>query len=157
MLDAVGTRNATEQSTDAPEITSGYDDDFREIVVVSAPLRTSERHEQPPILIPSQVEAPTWEMLLQMSAGNVPDTKLTLVWAYKDLLALHLIVEETGECLVRVNDRVEAIYDSCRNLIQRIRTPPGLYVTEVRPTWGLAAHRDLFLVTLDDREQSVGR
>ena len=155
MLDAVATRAATEQSADTPEIVSGYDDDFKEIVVVSAPTRTSERQEQDSIFVPSQIESPSLEMLEQMAAGNVPDSKMMLVWARKDLEELHLIVPETGECLVRVNDRLVSIRDKCMNLIQAIRSPPGLYVTEVRPTWGIAGHRDLFVVTLDDREQGV--
>ncbi len=157
MLDAVATRAATEQSPDVPEITSGYDDDFKEVVVIttSKGRRESERKEQDPLIIPSQIESPTFEALQQMSAGNVPDYKMVLIWARKDLECLSLIVPETGELLIRVNDRVEAIYDRCMNLIQRIRTPPGLFVTEVRPTWGIAGHRDLFLITLDDREQGV--
>ncbi len=155
MLDAVATRNETEQSTDVPALVSGFDDDFKEVVVFSSPQRTSGRLEQEPILIPSQIESPTFEALQQMSAGNLPDYKMTLVWARKDLEELDLIVPETGECLVRVNDRLVALYDKCMNLIQEIRTPPGLYVTEVRPTWGIAGHRDLFLITLDDREQGV--
>jgi len=157
MLDAVATRAVTEQSPDAPEVTGGYDDDFKEIVVVSNPTRTTQRKEQEPLFIPSQIEAPTFEALMQMSAGNVPEFKLSLVWARKDLEAMSLIVPETGECLVRVNDRVVSIRDKCMNLIQTIRTLPGLYVTEVKPTWGLAGHRDLFIVALDDREQGVAK
>jgi len=157
MLDAVATRAALEQSTDVPEITSGYDDDFKEIVVVSNPTRTTERQEQDPILIPSQIEDPTFRALMQMSAGNIPDTKLELVWARKDLECLSLIVPETGVPLIRVNDRVASIRDRCGSPIMRIFTPPGLYVTDVRPTWGIAQRGDLFIVTLDDREQGVQR
>jgi hypothetical protein len=156
MLDAVATREETEQSDDVPELVSGFDDDFKEVIVFSSPAgRTSGRLEQVPLFIPSQIESPSFEALQQMSAGNMPDYKFTLVWARKDLECLNLIVPETGECLVRVNDRVVSIRDKCLHVIQTIRTPPGLYVTEVRPTWGIAGHRDLFLVTLDDREQGV--
>ncbi len=85
MLDAVATRAETEQSPDVPQLVSGFDDDFKEVVVFTNPTRTSGRLEQDPILIPSQVESPTFEMLEQMSAGNLPDFKITLVWARKDL------------------------------------------------------------------------
>jgi hypothetical protein len=150
MLDAVATRELSE-----PSIASGFDDDFREIVVFSAPQRESAKQERPPLFIPSQIESPTLEMLMQMGAGNTPDSKVTLVWARKDLVARDLIVPETGETLIRVNDRVVAIRDKCMNLIRKIRTPPGLYITEIRPTWGMAALGDLFVVTLEDRQQGV--
>lgn len=150
MLDAV----ATAAATGGGLVSSGFDEDFKEIVVLSTPKRTDERQEQESIFIPSQIESDSYEMLVQMSAGNMPDTKAQLVWARKDLVELGLIVPETGECLVRVNDRVVSIRDNCKNVLLSVRTPPGLYVTEVRPTWGLSSVGDLFIVTLDDREQA---
>lgn len=151
MLDAVATR----AQTDGPAITSGYDDDFREIVVVSTPNRISERQEQDSIFIPSQVEDPVFDQLQQFSAGNLVDFKMTLVWARKDLECAGLLVPDTGECLVRSSDRLVSIRDKCMNVVHAIRTPPGLYVVEVRPLFGLAQRKDLYLVTLDDREQGV--
>lgn len=156
MLDAIATRAATEQSADVPEITSGFDDDFKEIVVVTVNgKRKLERKESPSFFVPSQIESPTFEALVQMSAGNIPNTEMTLVWARKDVESLGLIVPDTGECLVRVNDRIVSIRDRCGHLVQKIREPQGLFVTQVRPTWGLAGQRDLFLISLADREQGV--
>ncbi len=49
------------------------------------------------------------------------------------------------------------IYDLAGNLVQAIRTPPGLYVTEARPIgFGLyraKPSRNLLLVTFSDRPQ----
>lgn len=154
MLDAVAIRAVT-NSTGSTPIESGYDDVFKDIVVLSTPKRTEQRKEQESIFIPSQIENPSYEALTQMSAGNIPDSKITLAWAVKDIAAMDLIVPETGECLVRVNDRVVSISDNCKNVLLKVRTPPGLFVTEIRRTWGMASMGDLFLVTLDDREQSI--
>jgi hypothetical protein len=146
-LDAVATR-----------ADGDYDDVLKEVrVTTEAGVRTPGRQEQPTVLIPSQIELPTLEALVQMSAGNMPDMKLTAVWAMKDLERLGLVVPETGELLVRVADRIVSVRenDECKRVIQVVRTPPGLYVTNVQPVFGMAATRDLFLVTLDDREQTT--
>jgi hypothetical protein len=150
MIDAVATRVERGPSN----IQSGYDDDFGEIVVVSAPSgsRQSEKLEQPSMFIPSQIENPVFDILQQMSAGAQLDTKLKLVWAYKDLVALDLMTE-SGEPLVRTNDRLVSIRDRQMRLIETIRTPPGLYVTEVLPLFGIAQRRDLYIVSFEDRKQ----
>lgn len=152
MLDAVATRIEHGPAN----IESGFDDDFGEIVVVSTPsgTRQSEKLEQPPIFIPSQIENPVFDILQQMNTGAQLDTKLVLVWAHKDLVALDLITP-TGEPLVRANDRLVSIRDKRMRLVEAIRTPPGLYVTEVRPLFGVAQRRDLFLISFEDRKQGA--
>jgi hypothetical protein len=40
----------------------------------------------------------------------------------------------SGDALVRPGDRLAALYDKAGALVQAVRTPPGLYVTEARPT-----------------------
>jgi len=151
MLDAVATRAETGPSS----LQSGFDDDFQEIIVVSSATgqRQNDRLEQPSIFIPSQVEDPVFDVLRQMATGGQLDTKLTLVWACKDLEALGLLVPDTGEPLVRQSDRLVSIRDRCMNVIQTVRTPPGLYVQEVRPLWGVAQRRDLWVVSFKDRTQ----
>lgn len=149
MLDAVATRAET-----GTGFSAGFDDDFQEIVVVSTPQgRKTDRDELASVFIPSQIEDPTFDVLRQLAGGAQLDTKLTVVWAMKDLLALGLVVPETGEPRVRQNDRLVSIRDKHMNLVQAIRTPPGLYVLEVRPTWGVAQARDLFVVSFQDRQQ----
>ena len=62
----------------------------------------------------------------------------------------------TGDALLRVNDRLVAIYDLAGRLVQAIRTPPGLYATEVQPqSFGLGLCRNLLLATFEERELGV--
>ncbi|NVJ28865.1 hypothetical protein HUW62_47535, partial [Myxococcus sp. AM011] len=65
-----------------------------------------------------------------------------------------------GDALIRPSDRLGALYDVTGALVQAVRTPPGLYVTEARPT-GFGLHRrrprrNLLLVTFNDRPQARG-
>lgn len=150
MLDAVATRAATK----APTITKGFDDDFKEVVVVTTNgARIVERKEQDSIFIPSQVEVDAFEALQMMTTGNSPNTTIRIVWAFRNLEEMGLIDPETGDCLVRVNDRLVSFCDDCRNRFAVVRTPPGLYVTQLQPTFGISNTRDLLIVTLEDREQ----
>lgn len=152
-IDAVRTR----AEHGPAQIQSGFDDDFDEIVVVSQPsgTRQSDRLEKAAVFIPSQVEDPTFDVLRQLAAGGQLDTKLSLVWAMKDLEALGLLARGTGEPLIRSGDRLVSLRDRTMRIVQTIRTPPGLYVTEVRPAWGIAQHRDLFVVSFQDRTQGT--
>jgi hypothetical protein len=153
MLDAVGTR----AEHGPAQIQSGFDDDFQEIFVVESTegARQNERLEQPSLFIPSQIEDPVFDILRQLATGAQLDTKLSLIWACKDLEALGLLVPETGEPVVRSSDRLVSIRDKSMGVVQVVRTPPGLYVTEVRPLWGLAQRRDLFIVSFEDRKQGA--
>jgi hypothetical protein len=67
-----------------------------------------------------------------------------------------LVDPATGDALLRVNDRLVAIRDLGGALVQAVRTPPGLYATEVQPTsFGLGLSRNLLLVTFEERELGV--
>lgn len=151
-LDAIATRAET-----PAQLASGFDDDFGEIVVVSTPQgeREIERLEQEPVFIPSQIENPVFDILRQLATGAQLDTKLTLVWAVKDLEAMGLLVPSTGEPAIRQNDRLVSIRDKDMRMVQVIRTPPGLYVSEVKPLFGIAQRRDLFIVAFEDRQQGA--
>jgi hypothetical protein len=152
MLDAVATR----AEHGPAQIQSGFDDDFQEIVVVEAlGVRHDDRLEQTSIFIPSQVETPVFDILRQLATGSQLDTKLNLIWAVKDLEAMGLIVPGTGEPVVRPSDRLVSIRDKNMKMVQIVRTPPGLYVSEVRPLWGIAQRRDLFVVSFEDRKQGA--
>ena len=72
-----------------------------------------------------------------------------------------LVDEVSGDALIRPGDRLGGIYDRANNLVQAIRTPPGLFVTEARPI-GFGLHRiqprrNLLLVTFQDRQLAAGR
>ena len=141
----------------AGPLVSGYDPDFKETLVFDeANTRRDARTEMPPILIPCQVEVGTFEMLNQMTSGNSPNTKITLVFHFRDLERMDLINPSTGEARLRVNDRLVAIRDFEKNLVQAVRTPPGLYAKEVQPqSFGLGQARNLLLVMFEERELGI--
>lgn len=141
----------------AGPITSGYDPDFKETVVLEdAGPRRDARREMPPLLIPCQVEVAAFETLRQLASGNSPDSRVTLVFHFRDLERMGLVDPASGDALLRVNDRLVAIRDLAGALVQAVRTPPGLYATEVQPqSFGLGRSRNLLLVTFEERELGV--
>lgn len=142
----------------AGPIASGYDPDFKETVVFTAPggERVDARTEKPAIRVPCQVEVGVFEALQQLAAGNTPNSRIVLVFHFRDLERMGLVDPGTGESLLRVNDRLVAIHTIKGELVQAIRTPPGLYASEVQPqSFGIGLSRNLLLVTFDEREVAV--
>ncbi|MBI4508734.1 MAG: hypothetical protein HY698_03795 [Deltaproteobacteria bacterium] len=135
-------------------LVSGYDPDFKETVVLDdAGARRDARQEMPPMLVPCQVEVGAFEALQQLATGTSPNSRVVLVFHFQDLERMGLVDAASGDALIRVNDRLVAIHDVAGNLVQRVRTPPGLYATEVAPqSFGLGSARNLLLVTFDERE-----
>lgn len=141
----------------AGTLTSGYDSDFKETVVIDdGAARRDARREMPPIRIPCQVEVGVFEALQQLAAGASPNSLVTLVFHFRDLERLGLVDPASSDALLRVNDRLVAIHDQAGRLVQAVRTPPGLYATEVQPqSFGLGRARNLLLVTFQERELGV--
>lgn len=141
----------------------GYDDDFKEPALLDTGDAIGERvrREHPPVLLPCQVESEAFEALQSFAAGNSPRTHARLVFHFSHLERAGLVDAASGDALVRVGDRLGAIFDSAGELVQRVRTPPGLYVTEARPIgFGLflpRPRRNLLLVSFDDREVAAPR
>lgn len=147
-----------------PESGLGFDPDFHEPVRVDRNddgVGKPTRLELPPVRVPCQIEPKTMDEQRVFDAGHSPDSKLQLVMHFRDLERLELVHSHTGEALIAPGDRLAAIYDRAGELVQEIRTPPGLYVTEARPIgWGLSMarpRRNLLLVTFEDRQQAYGR
>lgn len=149
-LDAVHTR--TDDPDGTGPLTSGFDDDFDEIMVFTSPTtgRQEARVDQAPVFVPCNVIDTSWEALLQLMAGNSPDTKIVMVTHRRALEAMQLIRPETGESIIRVNDRVVSFRDKCQRMIYQPRTP--FYITQVQPTFGIGEKPDLVLFTCEDRE-----
>jgi len=142
----------------AGALVSGYDSDFKETIVLGEPAagRVDARKEKPPIRIQCQVEVGTFEVLQQLAGGNSPNTRIVLVFHFRDLERMGLVDAGSGDALLRVNDRLIAIHTLQGQLVQAIRTPPGLYATEVQPqSFGLGLSRNLLLVTFEERELAV--
>lgn len=140
-------------------LTSGYDEDFRESVLVDPDgdgVGTPVRRELPAVRVPCQVDTKVFEELRMQAGGNAPRARLDLVFHFRDLERLGLVDATTGEALIRSGDRLAGIYDRSGELVQSVPAKPGLYVTEARPTgFGLGMarpRRNLLLVTFEDRE-----
>ena len=85
----------------------------------------------------------------QFSAVNVPPLDNTSMDGY----AVRAADCASGEARLRVNDRLVAILSVRGQLVQAVRTPPGLFATEVQPqSFGLGLSRNLLLVTFEERE-----
>jgi hypothetical protein len=138
-------------------LASGYDPDFKETLVLDdSGERRDARREMDPILVPCQVEVGAFEALQQLASGASPNSQVTLVFHFRDLERMGLVDPASGDALLRVNDRLVAIRDLAGNLVQAVRTRPGLYATEVQPqSFGLGRSRNLLLVTFQERELGV--
>ena len=127
---------------------SRFDPDFKEPLPDGRVERT--------IALPCQVEVGEFETLEEAFSGDLPKTALTLIFHFRDLEDHGLVDATTGEVGLCVDDRLAAIRDRARNVVQTIQTPPGLFAIEVRPlTFGFGLSRNLLLVVFHDREQGV--
>ena len=72
---------------------------------------------------------------------------------FEELERMGLVDPGSGDALLRVDDRLVAIRDyHTGELVQAVRTPPGLYITEVRPqSFGLGLKRNLLFSVFDER------
>jgi len=155
---------AVDDPDGAGPLTGGYDPDFKEPVLVDTNddgIGERTRQEFPPVRVPCQVDTKVFDELRMLASGNAPRSRLDLVFHFKDLERMGLVDAASGDALIRSGDRLAAIRDLCGDLVQEVRTPPGLYVTEARPIgFGLnmqRPRRNLLLVAFEDRQQAVGR
>lgn len=134
---------------------SGYDPDFNEpVVTTSGSTRVDARKEKTPFVrVPCQIEPTTFEALQMFANGDSPDAKVVLCFLFHDLLRLGLVDAATGEGMIRKGDRMNAIYGRCGGpLIQTIRRPPGLFVTQSAFGAGLGHAATTLITTFEDRE-----
>ncbi|WP_428264786.1 hypothetical protein [Haliangium sp.] len=129
---------------------SEFDPDFQE-------PRRGARRERPPIHIPAQVEDATHERLLPSPSGNLPDSRLVLVMDCDDLAGLGLIEPGSNQVALRVGDRLVRLLNGAGAVIEVFPFPPGVFITELRPTAGLDRDRNLLLAYCHDREQGLSR
>ncbi len=161
-LDTLAT--ATEDPDGPGPFEGGYDPDFKESVLVDLDddgIGERVRLEHPPVRIPCQVEPEVFDQLRIFASGNAPKSSLDLVFHFKDLERMALVDPGTGDALIRPGDRLAGIYDKTEMLVQAVRTPPGLYVSEARLIgFGLniaLPKRNLLLVSFQDRQPAIRR
>lgn len=155
---------ATQADPDgAGPLTSGYDDDFREPVMVSQgatdQVGTSARVEGTPIQIKAQIEPDQFEKLEAMISGQSPESNtFRVVMHYKDLETLGLVGAD-GRATINKSDRLTRILNLDGVLVETIPDPPGLYVHQIMSRgWGLGGSiptRNLLFVDFQERSQSV--
>ena len=134
---------------------SGYDADFTEPVKLSG--GAGARLELPLVRLPCQVEVNTQEQQAQIATGNAPRSNMRLVFHMRDLENAGLI-DDDGAPTIRVNDRVDALYNSDGSFVQRFLVERGgLYITEAQTqSFGLiGARRNLLVCTVEERAQGA--
>ena len=143
----------------AGPLDSGYDDDFKEPVVMTSVggERTDARKEKILFVrVPCQIEPNMIEALQQLGNGDSPDSRVVLCFLFRDLQKLGLVDAATGESTIRKGDRLNAIYQRCGGpLVQKLRNPPGFYVTQVAFGAGIGRGQTTLIVTFEDRERGT--
>jgi hypothetical protein len=146
----------------AGPLTTGYDPDFREPVVLPSAsgqgAATVLRREKQMLRIRAQIEIDEADRMRAFAAGNAPLFEMRLIFHFRDLEERGLVEPVTGEPLLRVGDRLDAVFSPCgTRLVRRYRNPPGLYFTEVQDqSFGLGGkQRNLLIVRLEPRDRGV--
>lgn len=140
----------------AGALTSGYDEIFREPVLVpdSTGLGTTARKELPLVRIRAQIETGTFQDLQPAQNGNESYSKFNLVLHLQELEAAGYVDAATGMVLFKPGDRIHAIYSLLGALVQTFPNPPGLYVSEALPaSYGLGTSRNLVILKCASRKQ----
>jgi hypothetical protein len=152
---------ATAQDPDGSgQLSSGFDDVFRETVMMPAqnnePYHGVDSRKERLVDIPFQEDsvrvydgsrnAPFW-------SGASPDADGWILLHFRDLEALGLVDATSGEPLIHREDRLVSVHTHpTGELLQTIRSPPGLYVRTVLPNFGLRGTRNILFLRLQARD-----
>jgi hypothetical protein len=141
----------------AGPLSSGYDPDFKESALLpsSSGLGNAVRAELAAVRVPGQFKSTDEFLKLQAFLnGNGAPSSVGILLHFADLERLALVETATGLAKLRVGDRIAGIYDLTTGaLVQQILTPPGLYVTQARPVFGLDSSRNLLEVRAESRDK----
>lgn len=139
----------------AGPLTAGYDEDFRERVVLptSDRLGSEKRVEGATYQIQGQFGSTDAFRRLQMAAGgNLDNTGFRILFHFADLEAQSLVEPTTGTALIKVGDRLNAIYDLGGTLVQTVPSAAMVVITEAQPLFGLNSMRNLLECTFKSRD-----
>jgi|SRR3989339_529451 len=139
---------------------SGYDPDFKETVLAAREpdaMVVDQRQEKTLVQIPAQVEVGTFEQLKQSFSGALPNTQMVLVMDFEDLHRLELMDPESDETLLRSSDRITRILNGRGEVIETFLNPPGMFIIELRPSYGLNNDRNILLAFCSEREQGIAK
>lgn len=138
-------------SPSATSTAGAYDADFRTMVPGAA------RSELAPVRLRAQVEMGQWQAQRFLQAGNLPDSRLSLVFHFRELEQQGL-VDVNGAALIRVGDRLTALYDRGNSILESLvpNRTGGLYITEAQPAGlGMGGRRNLLLCIFEDRPKGL--
>jgi len=143
--------------TAATEAAGGYDPVWRTMTVRNAPDGTTVDNRRDKLIrLKCQIEPITDAQQHQGPGGDLPISRVDLVFHYIELEELGLIDPNTGQALIRKNDRLVAIYDRYCQLVRRYPDKPPLTAQQVQDReFGLGGASNLLLVTFQDRPQGV--
>lgn len=142
-------------------LTSGYDDDFREPVMIASSSnshRGTPRRVETVQIFKAQVEDDTEDAVSVAASGNNPTNTIGLVFHFKDLEAAGAVQLASGLPIIKApGARLISIRDPRTNvLIQRYDAPPGYYATQAKSMgYGMGPSRNLLLVVFQERDLSV--
>lgn len=148
---------------DSGDLTSGYDPDFREPVLIppertfGSPRGEDARQETLISKLPCQVEDENEELLQAMASGDSPGYHINLIFFMEDIEQRGLLTED-GQAAVFRRSRLDALRNARTHaIVQRYSEPRAMYAQEVRPiSWGLSGgERNLLFVRYEDREKSA--
>ncbi len=136
--------------TEATRAAGNYDATFRTLKPGKEPIYGA------PVEVPAQVEMTSWETRRQTQAGDVPGSKLALVFHFLDLEKAGLVVD--GRAVFRKGDRLTELRSRDGTKIEELVSSEagGLYVVEVQPAGlGLGGRRNLLLVFFQERARGL--
>lgn len=144
----------------AGPLQSGYDDEFREgVMIPSVGSTPGEIHRVETVrTFYAQVEDDVGDMVDMRSSGNSPINVLGLVFHYADLEAAGAIQLASGKPIIKApGARLISISNPRTGaLIERYDSPPGYWATQVKSMgFGLGPERNLLFVMFESRSTSV--
>jgi len=142
--------------------TSGYDDEFREPVMLPPTAGGSARgtihRVETTVRFKAQIEDDTADALQMAAAGNSPTSTMGLVFHFSDLEKVGAVSMLTGKPSIKApGARLIAIYNPrSGQLIERFDEEPGLFATQAKSLgFGLGPDRNLLLVIFQERSVSA--
>jgi hypothetical protein len=145
----------------AGPLSAGYDDEFREPVMVppaSGSARGQLRRVETTVELFAQVEDDRQGQLNMAASGNAPTNAMGLVFHYRDLELAGAVQLAAGKPIIKApGARLISIANPrTGELIERFDDVPGFWATEARSMgFGLGPYRNLLLVIFQERDQSV--
>jgi hypothetical protein len=141
-------------------LTSGYDDEFREPVIVpgAGSARGVIARVETVHTFKAQIEDGTDDAMELAASGNNPMSTIGLVFHFRDLELADAVQVVSGKTVIKApGARLISISNPRTGaLIERFDMAPGFWATQVTSMgFGLGPDRNLLLVIFQERDVSV--